>query len=136
MGIEGLDHIAIAVKDLDPSVRFFTDVLGFRLLDRERVESMNVEVAMLEAGGFHLELIEPSTEESGVARFLERKGEGIHHIALTVKGIVETLKDLRVAGVSLIDESPREGAGGRRVAFLHPRSCHGTLIELCEEPDS
>lgn len=136
MGIEKLDHVAIAVKDLDASIHFFRDVLGFEYAGRESGESMQVEIAMLEAGGFHLELVQPKTPESGVARFLEKRGEGIHHIALQVKGIAETLSDLRNSGVSLIDNSPRAGASGKQVAFLHPRSCHGALIELCEENDS
>ena len=136
MGIDGLDHVAVAVKDLDAAIRLFTDVLGFELVGRESVEHMQVDVAILESGGFHLELVRPQAENTSVKKFLEKRGEGLHHIALNVKGIAETLKQLNDAGVSLIDKSPRAGAGGKQVAFLHPRSCFGTLIELCEKDDS
>jgi methylmalonyl-CoA/ethylmalonyl-CoA epimerase len=136
MNIEGLAHVAVAVKDLEAAVRLFVDVLGFELIGRESVEHMQVDVAILESGGFHLELIHPTGGDSGVARFLEKRGEGLHHIALNVRGIEESLKTLEEAGVSLIDSTPRVGAGGAQVAFLHPRSCFGTLIELCEKCDS
>ena len=136
MNIEGLAHVAVAVKDLEAAVRLFVDVLGFELIGRESVEHMQVDVAILESGGFHLELICPTGGDSGVARFLEKRGEGLHHIALNVQGIEESLKTLEEAGVSLIDSTPRLGAGGAQVAFLHPRSCFGTLIELCEKCDS
>jgi methylmalonyl-CoA/ethylmalonyl-CoA epimerase len=136
MGINGLNHVAVAVKDLDAAIRLFTDVLGFELVGRESVEHMQVDVAILESGGFHLELVRPQAENTGVAKFLEKHGEGLHHIALNVNGISETLKEFSEAGVSLIDKSPRTGADGAQVAFLHPRSCFGTLIELCEKSDS
>lgn len=136
MGIDGLDHVAVAVKDLEAAIRLFTDVLGFTLVGRESVDHMQVDVAMLESAAFHLELIRPQAEGTGVARFIEKRGEGMHHIALNVKGIAETLKELSDAGVALIDTSPRAGADGKQVAFLHPRSCFGTLIELCEKRDT
>jgi methylmalonyl-CoA/ethylmalonyl-CoA epimerase len=136
MGINGLDHVAVVVKDLEAAVKVFTEVLGFDLAGRESVDHMGVDVAILESGGFHLELVHPTTAEGGVAKFLEKRGEGLHHIALNVKGIEETLRSFEEGGVSLIDNSPRDGAAGKRVAFLHPRSCFGTLIELCEKCDS
>ena len=135
MEIEGLDHVAIAVKDLDAATSLFRDVLGFELVGRELVKDMKVEVAMLSAGDFHLELVQPTEDDSGVARFLEKRGEGIHHIALRVRRIAEVLDGLKGAGVSLIDGAPRAGAMGSLVAFLHPRSCHGALIELCDRQD-
>lgn len=133
MEINGLAHVAVAVKNLDAAVKFFIETFGFKLAGRESVEDMFVETAILESGGFRLELIRPTTDEGGVARFLQKRGEGIHHIALEVKGIAKVLMELEDAGVSLIDESPRDGADGAKVAFLHPRSCFGTLIELCEK---
>jgi methylmalonyl-CoA epimerase len=132
MGIEGLDHVAVAVRDLDNALRLYRDLLGFELTGRESVEGMKVEVAILRAGDFHLELIQPKTEDSPVARFLDKRGEGIHHVALKVRGIVEVLKELEEAGLALIDTAPRRGARGSMVAFLHPRASHGALIELCE----
>lgn len=132
MEIEGLDHVAVAVRDLDAALRLYRDLLGFEPAGRELVEGMKVEVAVMTAGGFRLELVQPKGEDSPVARFLEKRGEGIHHIALKVSGITEVLKELRDAGLPLIDTVPRRGAGGSLVAFLHPRACHGTLIELCD----
>jgi methylmalonyl-CoA/ethylmalonyl-CoA epimerase len=132
MAIEGLDHVAVAVRDLDAALRLYRDTLGFEMVGRESVEGMKVEVAMLRAGDFHLELVRPKGEDSPVARFLEKRGEGIHHVALKVDGIAEVLKELQEAGLALIDRAPRHGAGGSLVAFLHPGACHGALIELCE----
>ncbi len=135
MKTEGLDHVAVAVKDLDAATAFYRDVLGFELLGREVVEHMRVEVAVLSAGDLHVELVRPTVPGSGVAKFLDKRGEGIHHLALKVKGIEKALEDFVKAGGSVIDEKPRTGARGSLVAFLHPRSCHGTLIELCERPE-
>jgi methylmalonyl-CoA epimerase len=132
MKIDGLDHVAVAVRDLDAASRLYVGALGFELAGRESVDEMKVEVAILTAGDFRLELLQPSGTDSSVARFLESRGEGIHHIALRVRGLAKILKELEDGGVTLIDKVPRRGAGGSLVAFLHPRACHGTLIELCE----
>lgn len=136
MPILGLDHVAVAVKDMEAALTLYRENLGFELIGREIVEGMKVEVALLCVGGFHLELVRPLESDSAVGRFLERRGEGIHHIALKVTGISETLSELKEAGISLIDQSPRAGARGSKVAFLHPKSCHGTLVELCERADT
>ena len=126
-------HIGIAVRDLDASLRLYQAALGLPLHGRETVESDRVAVAFLPAGGTEVELLQATDPESPVARFIEQRGEGIHHIALEVDDIEETLRTLRDRGYRLIDEEPRTGAGGVRVAFVHPRSTGGVLIELCEK---
>jgi len=133
MKASGLDHVAVAVRDLESATQVFTGPLGFSLLGIEEVEGMGVRVAVLDAAGFRLELVQPTSADSGVSRFLDKRGEGIHHIALAVEGIESALEELKKKGVSLIDDTPRKGAGGKKVAFLHPRSCRGVLLELCEE---
>ena len=129
----GIAHIGIAVRDLDEALRLYHETLGLPLHGRETVESDGVNVAFLPAGDTELELLEATDPESPVARFIEQRGEGIHHIALEVDDVAETLKTLRGRGYRLIDEEPRIGAGGVRVAFVHPRSTNGVLIELCEK---
>ena len=126
-------HIGIAVRDLDEALRLYHETLGLPLHGRDSVESDGVNVAFLPAGDTELELLEATDPESPVARFIEKRGEGIHHIALEVDDVAETLKILRERGYRLIDEEPRIGAGGVRVAFVHPRSTSGVLIELCEK---
>ena len=126
-------HIGIAVRDLDEALRLYHETLGLPLHGRHTVQSDGVNVAFLPAGDTKLELLEATDPESPVARFIEKRGEGIHHIALEVDDVAETLKILRGRGYRLIDEEPRTGAGGVRVAFVHPRSTSGVLIELCEK---
>ena len=130
--VSDIDHIAIVVKKIEEKLPLYADVLGFRLISIEDVPHMFVRVAMLESrdGSTHIELVEPTTTDSGVFRFLEKKGETIHHICLLVPDLQKELDRLKAGGVRLIDESPRKGEGGSLVAFLHPQSCHGVLIEL------
>jgi methylmalonyl-CoA/ethylmalonyl-CoA epimerase len=127
-----IDHIAIVVKKIEERLPFYTDVLHFRLKNIEDVPHMFVRVAMLEsdAGTTHIELVEPTSADSGVARFLDKKGESVHHICFVVKDLQAELTRLKGEGVRLIDESPRKGEGNSLVAFLHPQSCGGLLIEL------
>ncbi len=127
-----IDHIAIVVAKIEDRLPFYTDVLQFRLKNIEEVPHMFVRVAMLESadGTTHIELIEPTVADSGVARFLEKKGESIHHLCFLVEDLQAELDRLKAQGVRLIDESPRKGEGGSLVAFLHPQSCGGLLIEL------
>jgi methylmalonyl-CoA/ethylmalonyl-CoA epimerase len=133
MSLDGLDHVALAVNDLEGAVGVFRDILGFEYLGRESVEDMKVETAFLAAGAFNLELLRPTADDSPVSGFLKKRGEGLHHVALKVTGLQDLLQKLRSAGVKVIDPAPRPGAGGKSVAFLHPSSCHGMLVELCEK---
>lgn len=128
-----LDHIGIAVRGLDEALRFFRDSLGLEVSGIEQVADQRVRVAWLPAGESALELIEPTGPESPIARFLERRGPGLHHITLAVPDIEAALEHLRARGVRLIDERPRAGAGGHLIAFIHPSSTHGVLIELKQE---
>jgi methylmalonyl-CoA epimerase len=127
-----IDHIAIAVHSIEEALQAYEGALGLELADVGEVPEQGVRVAFLPTGESELELVEPLTSESGVAKFLEKRGEGIHHICFEVDDIEAALQDLADKGVRLIDEQPRQGAHGR-VAFLHPKSTHGVLIELIEK---
>lgn len=130
--IEKIDHIGIAVKNLDETLKFYEDVLGIKCTSQEVVEEQRVRVAFLPLGDSEVELLESTTEDGPIAKFIEKKGEGIQHIAFRVDNIEETLEELKTKGVRLIDEKPRYGAGGAKIAFLHPKSTSGVLIEISE----
>jgi len=127
-----IDHLGIAVSNLSDSLPFYENALGLKLMSKEEVKDQKVSVAMLECGESHIELLEPTSEESPIARFIEKKGPGIHHIAIKVKDIEGELQRMKEHGVRLIDEKPRIGAGGLKIAFVHPKSTNGVLLELCE----
>ena len=131
--IKKVDHIGIAVRSLEHTLPFYTDVLNLPLLGIEEVETQQVRVAFLEAGGTKLELLEPTSEESTIAKFIEKRGEGIHHVALGVVSIKERISEMKEKGVRMIDDQPRHGAGGANIAFMHPKSTSGVLFELCEK---
>jgi len=128
-----LDHIGVAVRDLDVAVRFFTEIVGLKLEGYETVEEQGVKIAFLSAGNVEMELISPLSSESPVAKFLEKRGEGVHHVAFRVKNLLEVLEQFKSKGLQLIDDRPRKGAKGRMIAFVHPKSMFGVLLELCEE---
>lgn len=130
--IRDIDHIAIVVRNIETKLPLYTEVLGFRLKNMEEVPHMNVRIAMLETsdGTTHIELVQPTVEGTGVARFLERKGEVIHHLCFLVNDLQKELDRLKSTGTRLIHETPQKGVGGSLVAFLHPESCGGMLIEL------
>lgn len=130
--ILGLAHVGVAVRSIEESIPAWSAGLGFRLVDREALDSMHLKVAFLRSGDVEVELLEPTSPESKVARFLERRGEGIHHLSFYVDHLETALARAEAQGLALIDRTPREGAQGSRVAFLHPRSMRGVLIELCE----
>jgi methylmalonyl-CoA/ethylmalonyl-CoA epimerase len=130
--LTAIDHTGIAVPDIDASLSFYRDVLKLPLVHRETVTEQSVDAALFEIGDSHLELIAPLGPESGVARFLEQRGPGLHHVAYRVADIEATLAALAAAGVRLIDASPRAGIRGSRVAFLHPASTGGVLTEIVE----
>lgn len=129
--ITAIDHLGIAVKSLDEAVPLYENALGLKCLGREEVASQKVRTAFFDAGGVHLELLEPTSPESPIAKFLTDRGEGIHHIAFRSDNIVGQLKQAADAGVRLIHEKPFDGAAGKLVAFLHPKSTRGVLTEFC-----
>jgi len=127
-----IDHTGVAVADLEASIGFYRDVLGMPLVHRETIASQGVEAALLDVGDSHVELIAPLGPDTGVARFLQQRGPGLHHVAYRVDDIDAALASLSAAGVRLIDERPRTGIRGSRVAFLHPSATGGVLTELVE----
>lgn len=127
-----VDHIGIAVKDLNAALKFYEDTLGLKSAGTETVDEQKVKVAFLPCGDSELELLESTSEDGAIARFIEKNGEGIQHIALRVDSIDKTLAELKEQGVRLIDQEPRYGAGGARIAFVHPKATGGILLELSE----
>ncbi len=127
-----INHIGIAVKSLAASLPFYRDILGMKFEGTEEVAEQKVRVAFLVVGESRIELLEPTAADSPVARFLEKNGEGIHHLAYQVEDLAAALAALKEQGVRLVDEVPRRGAHGTRIAFLHPKSSGGVLTELCE----
>jgi methylmalonyl-CoA/ethylmalonyl-CoA epimerase len=127
-----IDHVGVAVEDLDEALRLYRDRLGMREEHRETVEQFDVEAVLLEIGDAHVELLQPTSGESAVGRFLARGGGGVHHVAYRTGDIEAALDRAREAGLRLIDERPRTGIRGSRVAFLHPGSTGGVLTELVE----
>ena len=131
----GIDHIGIAVNKLDEAISLYRDFLGLELEGVHIVEEQKVRVASLSTGEeTRIELLEPTESESPVAKFIEKRGEGIHHIALKVRNIEAVLEKLKEKGLTLVDEKPRVGVGGAKIAFIHPKSTRSALIELCEKP--
>ena len=128
-----VEHIGIAVKDLSASIPLYEKLLNSVCYKKERVESENVETAFFRQGETKIELLESSQPDGVIARFIEKKGEGIHHIAFEVIDIVAEMKRLKQEGFVLLNEEPKEGADNKLVCFLHPKNTHGVLIELCME---
>jgi methylmalonyl-CoA/ethylmalonyl-CoA epimerase len=133
---KGLDHVAIAVKDLEASVKYYVEVLGFAPPELEEVEDQQVRTAIFGHGLGRIELICPTTADSGVATFLEKRGEGLHHVCVEVENLEATLAELKAKGAQLIDQTPRLGAGGAMIAFIHPKGAHGVLTELRQGPST
>src|SRR3954453_8135512 len=131
--IKKVDHIGIAVRSLEETLPFYTDILQLELLGIEEVKSQKVKVAFIKAGETKLELLEPMSQDSAIAKYIEKRGQGIHHVALGVESIEERIHDLRTNGIRMIDDEPRMGAGGASIAFLHPKSTGNVLYELCEK---
>ncbi|WP_269540553.1 methylmalonyl-CoA epimerase [Cerasicoccus fimbriatus] len=129
--IQKIDHLGIAVKDLDEVVKYYEDSLGLQCEGREEVASQKVRTAFFHVGEVHIELLEPTADDSPIAKFLEKNGEGIHHIAFGTDNIEGQLKQAADSGLRLIHETPFEGAANKLVAFLHPKSTHGVLTEFC-----
>ncbi|HWC13700.1 MAG TPA: methylmalonyl-CoA epimerase [Actinomycetota bacterium] len=129
-----IEHVALAVEDLDAAVQHYADVWGLEVSHRERVEDQGVEEAMLPLGQSFLQLLGPTGPDTTVGKFVARRGEGLHHIAYEVDDLEAALGELKQKGVPLIDEAPRRGGRGHMVAFVHPKGNHGLLVELIQKP--
>ena len=133
--MEKIEHIGIAVKDLDKSNKLFASLLGKSHYKTEEVASEGVKTSFFQSGPNKIELLEATSPESPIAKFIEKKGEGVHHIAFAVNDIESEIKRLQKEGFIVLNETPKKGADNKLVAFLHPKSTNGVLIELCQEID-
>ncbi|MCX6025869.1 MAG: methylmalonyl-CoA epimerase [Chloroflexi bacterium] len=130
--VRRVDHLAIVVEDLDRALAFWRDALGLPLARTETLPEQQAEIAFLPLGGSQVELLRPTDTESGIARFLAKRGPGLHHVSFEVTDLPAMLRQLKARGVRLINEQPVPGAGGSQVAFVHPESTGGVLVELCQ----
>ncbi|MEP0860874.1 MAG: methylmalonyl-CoA epimerase [Ignavibacterium sp.] len=135
MSITHIEHIGIAVKNLHEAIKFYEEVLGLKCYAVEEVADQKVKTAFFMVGQTKIELLETTSPDGPIGRFIENKGEGIHHIAFAVTGLKEKLEEVKSKGVRLVDEQPRKGAEGLNIAFLHPKSTFGVLTEFCEKPE-
>lgn len=135
MSITHIEHIGIAVKNLHEAIKFYEEVLGLKCYAVEEVADQKVKTAFFMVGQTKIELLETTSSDGPIGRFIENKGEGIHHIAFAVTGLKEKLEEVKSKGVRLVDEQPRKGAEGLNIAFLHPKSTFGVLTEFCEKPE-
>jgi len=132
---KGIHHVAVVVRDIEKALGFFRDVLGLPLGQRATVADQGVQAALLPAGRDEIELLEPTNPAGGVARFLEKKGEGIHHLCVETSDVAAALERVKAANLPVIDQAPRKGLAGT-IAFLHPGACHGVLLELAQPTES
>ncbi|HSO27424.1 MAG TPA: methylmalonyl-CoA epimerase [Anaerolineales bacterium] len=133
--IKKINHVAILVDDLEKPLVFWRDALGLTLTHMESVPAEQAEIAFLPVGDSEIELVRPTTDDSGLARYLAKRGAGMHHLCLEVDDIAGMLAQLKAHGVELINEEPRQSADGRKYAFIHPRSANGVMVELYELPN-
>jgi len=133
MDLNKIEHIGIAVKNIEESLKYYEGVLGLKCYAVEEVAEQKVKTAFLKIGEIKLELLEATSDESPIAKFIEKRGEGVQHIAFAVNGIENVLSEVKEKGIRLIDEKPRKGAEGLDIAFLHPKSTGGVLTEFCEK---
>lgn len=129
-----IEHLGIAVSNLEESIKYYEDVLGLKCYSVEEVKDQKVKTAFFKVGQTKIELLESTSPDGPIGKFIEKKGQGIHHIAFAVEGLQDSLNEVKEKGVRLIDETPRSGAEGLNIAFLHPKSTQGVLTELCEDP--
>lgn len=132
MKVKHIDHIGVAVKDIGQAGKFYTDVLGIKLQEEEIVADQKVRVAFLPITDSEIELLQSTDPDGPVAKFIEKKGEGIQHIAFRVENIDQALAEMKAKGIKMIDEKPRIGAGGAKIAFVHPKETNGVLVEICQ----
>jgi len=132
MDISHIEHIGIAVKSIENSLPYYENVLGLKCYNIEEVADQKVKTAFFKVGPTKIELLEPTSEDSTIAKFIEKKGEGVHHIAFAVPDVAVALAEVEQKGVQLIDKAPRSGAEGLSIAFLHPKSTGSVLTELCD----
>lgn len=132
MNLKNIEHIGIAVNNLEQSLNFYQDILGLEFLKKEIVEAQGVKIAFLKVGESKIELLEPLTEESTIARFIKKNGQGIHHFALLVDSIEDKIKDMQAHGAKLIGDKVTVGADNMKIIFVHPKTTNGVLLELCE----
>ncbi|MCK4620553.1 MAG: methylmalonyl-CoA epimerase [Desulfobacterales bacterium] len=130
--IKQINHIGIAVSSLENHIPFYRDILGLTALGTEEVPEQKVKVAMFQVGEVKIELLEPTSGESPIAKFIEKKGEGIHHIAYETDGIIKEIEGFQSKKIRMIDETPRDGAHGTKIAFIHPKSSGKILTEICQ----
>ena len=136
MEISHIEHLGIAVKSLEEAIPYYENILGLKCYSIEEVADQKVKTAFFKVGQTKIELLEPTSPESTIAGFIEKRGEGIHHLAFAVAdGVANALAEVEAKGVRLIDKAPRKGAEGLNIAFLHPKSTLGVLTELCENPN-
>lgn len=136
MNISHIEHLGIAVKSLDEAIPYYENILGMKCYSIEEVADQKVKTAFFKVGQTKLELLEPTSDESPIAKFIEKRGEGIHHLAFAVEdGVANALAEMEGKGVRIIDKAPRKGAEGLNIAFIHPKSTHGVLTEFCEKPE-
>ena len=136
MNISHIEHLGIAVKSLDEAIPYYENILGLKCYSIEEVADQKVKTAFFKVGQTKIELLEPTSEDSTIAKFIEKRGEGIHHMAFAIEdGVANALAEVEAKGVRLIDKAPRKGAEGLNIAFLHPKSTCSVLTELCENPN-
>ena len=136
MNISHIEHLGIAVKSLEEAIPYYENILGLKCYSIEEVADQKVKTAFFKVGQTKIELLEPSSEDSTIAKFIEKRGEGIHHMAFAIEdGVANALAEVEAKGVRLIDKAPRKGAEGLNIAFLHPKSTCSVLTELCENPN-
>lgn len=133
MELTHIEHIGIAVKNLDESIKYYEDVLGLKCYSIEEVEDQKVKTAFFKVGQTKIELLESTSADGPIGKYIEKKGEGIHHLAFHVNNIQDALDEAKEKGIRLIDEKPRGGAEGLDIGFLHPKSTNGVLTEFCED---
>ena len=135
MNISHIEHLGIAVKSLEEAIPYYENILGLKCYSIEEVADQKVKTAFFKVGQTKIELLEPTSEDSTIAKFIEKRGEGIHHMAFAIEdGVANALAEAETTGIRLIDKAPRKGAEGLNIAFLHPKSTLGVLTELCEKP--